>query len=96
VDRAIAHFRKFSCNFFPDLGFSFLSLSVFSYPNKISFSAGLGDTSLGVIYSNPKSNIYLVKATLDANALLTLSVYARQTQQSAQSFRPCHSVEFDI
>jgi hypothetical protein len=53
-------------------------------------------TSLGVIYSNPKSNIYLVKATLDANALLTLSVYARQTQQSAQSFRPCHSVEFDI
>ncbi len=41
-------------------------------------------TSLGVIYSNPKSNIYLVKATLDANALLTLSVYARQTQQSAQ------------
>ncbi len=57
--------------------------------------ASLG-TSLGVIYSNPQSNIYLVKATLDANAFLTLSVYARQTQQSAQSFRPCHSVEFDV
>ena len=38
----------------------------------------------------------MLKVTLDANALLTLSVYARQIQQSAQLFRPCVSGEFDI
>ncbi len=55
------------------------------------------DTCFGVIYSHPNSNMYLVKSDPYANALLTLSVYARQTQQSAQSFSlPCHSVEFDI
>ena len=53
-------------------------------------------TALGLIYWNPKSNIYLLKANLDANALLTLSIYTRQTQQSAQLLRPCVSGEFDI
>ena len=33
---------------------------------------------------------------LNANALLTLLVYTRQTQQSAQLFRPCVSGEFDM
>ena len=52
--------------------------------------------SFGAIYSNSISNIFVKKATFDANALSTLSIYTRQTQQNAQSFRPCVSGEFDI
>ena len=33
---------------------------------------------------------------VNANALLSLLVYTRQTQQSTQLFRPCVSGEFDI
>jgi hypothetical protein len=44
----------------------------------------------------PKVTFTSSKATLDGNSLLTLSVYARQTQQSEQLFRPCLSGEFDI
>ena len=34
--------------------------------------------------------------TLDSNSLVTLSIYTRHTQQSAQLFGPCVSGEFDI
>jgi hypothetical protein len=44
----------------------------------------------------PKVTFISLKAILDANALLTLLIYTRHTQQSAQSFRPCISGKFDI
>jgi hypothetical protein len=53
-------------------------------------------TSVGLIYSNRKSNICFVDIDPWCKCIVNFSVYARQTQQSAQSFRPCLSGEFDI
>ncbi len=51
---------------------------------------------LALMIQTPEETFILLNATLDANALVTLLIYTRQTQQSAQSFRPCVSGEFDI
>ena len=51
---------------------------------------------LGLFIQTPKVTFISLKATLDANELLTLTIYTRQTQQSAQSFGPCVLGEFDI
>ena len=50
----------------------------------------------GLFICTPKVSFILLKVTLNANALLTLSFYTRQTQRSAQLFRPCVSDVFDI
>jgi len=44
-------------------------------------------TSLDPIYLHPKSNIFLRKQAVGENTFLTLLIYTRLTQQSAQSFR---------
>ena len=51
---------------------------------------------LALFIQTPKVTCISSKAILDANALLTLLIYTRQTQQSAQSFRPFVSGEFNM
>ncbi len=48
------------------------------------------------IIRTPKVTFISSKAILDANAVLTLSIYTRQTQQSAQLFKLCVSGELDL
>ena len=50
---------------------------------------------LRLFIRTPKITFIFLKATLDANPLLSLSIYIRQTLQSAQSFRPCVCGHFD-
>ncbi len=48
-------------------------------------------------YLKYEPNFVFCPSELDLTVkLLTLSIYTRQTQQSAQSFRPCVSGDFDI
>ncbi len=50
---------------------------------------------LGVFIRTPKITFFSPKHTVCANALLTLYIYTRLTQQSAQSFRRAPSGHFD-
>ncbi len=51
---------------------------------------------LGVFICTPKTTFVSPKHAVCANALLTLYIFTRLTQQSAQSFWPAPSGQFDI